>query len=467
VPLSAAILRFLIHLAPIDVPRLADAHIDSQVIAFGLALALLSAIVVGGLNAFQVLHRSPREVLSDAAKTSAGPASTKLRSALVIGQVALAVLLVSGAGLMLRTFVNLLSTNTGYQPDHVLYAVNVLPPSRYPALEDRALFYKKVLDRLRVTPGIESAAVSTGFPLVGQYSSTKVQAADLVNGDNKTGVTADFNPVSSRYLETLGVRLISGRTIRETDTADAVQVAVIDETLAKRLWPGQDPLGKRINTSDPTKPVWREVVGVIAETRNTSLESAAQPSVFVPLAQDNGWVNFVIVRSRLAPEEAAIAVKNVVSSVDPNQSVFFSQSMSQPIRDTIAIRHFLFIVLVFFGASAVGLSAAGIYGLASFIAGSRVREVGIRMALGATPTQIVSLVVFQSIRLTLIGILAGLLCSLFVGRSLSSLLFGVRPADPLTLALATMLLAMVSIFAALAPAFRSALLRPMQALRSE
>lgn len=175
----------------------------------------------------------------------------------------------------------------------------------------------------------------------------------------------------------------------------------------------------------------------------------------------------MIVKSRLSPEEAAAAVKNVVSRVDPNQSVFFSQSMSRLIRDVIAVRHFLFVVLVFFGASAVGLSAAGIYGLISFIAASKVREVGIRMALGATPARIVSLVVCQGIRLTLVGVLTGLFGLLVLGRSLSSLLFGVRRNDPLTLALTTMLLAAVAILAALGPAFRSALLRPMQALRSE
>ena len=175
----------------------------------------------------------------------------------------------------------------------------------------------------------------------------------------------------------------------------------------------------------------------------------------------------MIVKSRLSPEEAAAALKNVVSSVDPNQSVFFSQSMSRLIRDVIAVRHFLFVALVFFGASAVALSAAGIYGLISFIAASKVREVGIRMALGATPVRIVSLMVYQSIRLTLVGVLAGLFGLLVLGRSLSSLLFGVRPSDPLTLALTTMLLAAVAILAGLGPAFRSALLRPMQALRSE
>ena len=167
---------------------------------------------------------------------------------------------------MLRTFANLSSLNSGHQPDHVLYAVNVLPPSRYPTPESTALFYKKVLDLLRVTQGIESAAASTGFPLVGQYSSTKVRAADLVNPDNKAEVTADVNLVSPGYLETMGIQLLSGRTIRETDTANTAQVAVIDETLAKRLWPGQDPLGKLINTGDPAKAIWRQVAGVIAET---------------------------------------------------------------------------------------------------------------------------------------------------------------------------------------------------------
>jgi len=467
VPLAVVILKFLIYLAPIDIPRLAATRIDLQAVFLGLSLALLCGFVVGGLNALQVLKRSPREVLSEGPRASSGRPRAKLRSSLVIGQIALAVILVSGAGLMLRTFVNLLSTDIGYKPDHVLYSVTVLPPSQYSKRADMELFYKKVLDRLRTMPEIESAAASTGFPMVGQYDNTKAQPAGLANGDRSSGVSTDFDEVSPGYLEAMGVRLTNGRTFTEADTANTPKVAVIDTDLAKKLWPEQNPLGKLINTDDPAKPVWRQVVGVVAPTRNRSLDITARPSVYVPLSQGAGWVNFVIVKSLAPPEETTRLLKSIVSSVDPNQSVFFAQSMSQLIQDSIATRHLLLVALAFFGFAALILSALGIYSLVSFIAASRVREVGIRMALGATRGNIAGLVVFQGIRLALLGMTAGLIGSILLSRLLIGLLFGVRPFDVETLLFAILALGAVTTIAAFVPAYRSARLQPMRALRAE
>jgi len=467
VPLAVVILKFLIYTAPIDVPRLAATRIDLHAVCFGLFLALLCGFVVGGLNALQVLKRSPREVLSEGSRADSGRPRAKLRSSLVIGQIALAVILVSGAGLMLRTFANLLSTDIGYKPDHVLYSVTVLPPSQYSKRTDMELFYKKVSDRLRVTPGIESAAASTGFPLVGQYDSAKVQPAGVINGDGGSGVSADFDEISPGYLEAMGVRLTNGRAFTEADNANTPKVAVLDADLAKRLWPDQNPLGKLINTNDPAKPVWRQVVGVVAPTRNRSLDIAARPSLYVPLSQGTGWVNFVIVKSLRAPEETTRLLKNIVSSVDPNQSVFFAQSMSQLIQDSIATRHFLFVALAFFGLAALILSALGIYSLVSFIATSRVREVGIRMALGAKRGNIAALVVFQGIRLALLGTTVGVIGSILLNRLLTGLLFGVRPFDIETLLFAILALGSVTTIAAFVPAYRSARLQPMRALRME
>jgi len=467
VPLAVVILKFLIYLAPIDIPRLAATRIDLQAVFLGLSLALLCGFVVGGLNALQVLKRSPREVLSEGPRASSGRPRAKLRSSLVIGQIALAVILVSGAGLMLRTFVNLLSTDIGYKPDHVLYSVTVLPPSQYSKRADMELFYKKVLDRLRTMPEIESAAASTGFPMVGQYDNTKAQPAGLANGDRSSGVSTDFDEVSPGYLEAMGVRLTNGRTFTEADTANTPKVAVIDTDLAKKLWPEQNPLGKLINTDDPAKPVWRQVVGVVAPTRNRSLDITARPSVYVPLSQGAGWINFVIVKSLAPPEETTRLLKSIVSSVDPNQSVFFAQSMSQLIQDSIATRHLLLVALAFFGFAALILSALGIYSLVSFIAASRVREVGIRMALGATRGNIAGLVVFQGIRLALLGMTAGLIGSILLSRLLIGLLFGVRPFDVETLLFAILALGAVTTIAAFVPAYRSARLQPMRALRAE
>jgi predicted permease len=390
-----------------------------------------------------------------------------LRGSLVVGQGALAIILVSGAGLMLRTFLNLLSTDIGYQSSGVLYGVTVLPPSQYSRPEQAELFFKKVLDRLRRAPGVEFAAVSTGFPFVGQYDGVKVETPGLANKDRNSGISADFNAISAGYLEAMRVRLVRGRLLAETDATNTPNVAVIDENLGRALWPGQDPIGKLINTNDPAKPVWRQVVGVVAPVRNRSLDVAARPSVFAPLSQAGGWVNFVVLKSSAAPQAAARLIKSAVAGVDSNQGVFFTQSLPDLVQDTIAIRHFLLAVLTFFGAAALVLSAFGIYGLVSFIAASRVREIGILMALGATRVSIATLVVSDGIRLTLMGVTVGILASLLLSRLLSGLLFGVRPFDTVTLLLAILILGTTTTIAALIPAWRSARLQPMKALRTD
>jgi predicted permease len=281
-PLAIASTRLLVRLAPVDVPRLSNANIDFEAMLFAAALALGSGVLVGGMNALQVLKRSPREVLADASRNSAGRPRTRLRSSLVTVQGALTVILIGGAGLMLRTFINLLSTDIGYQANHVFYGVTVLPASRYPQFEQRQLFFRKVLDRLRSMAGIEFASVSTGFPLVGQYDSVNAESIGLSKDTRGSGIRADFNAVSSGYLEAMGVRLIEGRFVAETDTSNAPKVAVIDENLAKALWPGENPLGQVLNTEDPAKPVWRQIVGVVAPMRNKSLDVAARPWIKPP-----------------------------------------------------------------------------------------------------------------------------------------------------------------------------------------
>ncbi len=463
-PVAEASLKLLLHLAPIDVPRLANTSIDFSATIFAAPLAIGCGVLIGGLNALQVLGRSPREVLSEASRSSMGRPRTRLRNSLVVGQVAVAVVLLSAAGLMLRTLVNLLSMDMGYRADHVFYAVTVLPPAHF---EPQQVFFSKVLDRLRSTPGVELAGISTGFPFVGQYDGVKAQSTGLASNGSNAGIDADFNAVSSGYLEAMGVRLIRGRLLVETDGSDTPKVAVIDEELARALWPDKNPIGQLINVDDPAKPVWRRVVGVLAPMNNISLDRAARPTVFVPIGQSTGYLNFVVVKSRVSTREAARLIKHAVASVDVSQGVFFVQSMPQLIGDTVAVRRFLFTVLTFFGGAALLLSAFGVYGLIAFVAASRIREVGIRMALGATRKSIVGLVVWQGIRLTLIGAAAGVLASAMVGRLLAGMLFGVRAVDVETLLLAISILGAVTTTAALIPAWRSSRVEPMTALRTE
>jgi putative ABC transport system permease protein len=466
-PVAIASVRFLLHLAPVDVPRLSNARIDLQAVLFAIALALLSGIIVGGLNALQVQNRSPREVFSDSSRNRMGRPRTRLRSLLVVSQVALAVILMAGAGLLLRTFVNLRSIDIGYRANHVYYGVTVLPPSRYSQFEQRQLFFKQVLDRLRGTPGVEAAAVSTGFPLVGQDDSAKVQSMQRAGNARDLGIAADFNAVSAGYLEAMGVRPLRGRFVTVTDTAATPKVAVIDENLARTLWPGENPIGQLINTDDPTKPIWRQVVGVVAPMRNKSLDVAARPSIFVPLDQTTRYVQFIVVKTPASSQEVSRLLRDTVASVDSNQGVFFIQSLTDLIADTIAMRRFVFVLLAFFGGAALALSTLGTYGLVSFIATSRAREVGIRMALGATRGSIGKLIVFHSIRLTLLGEAAGVSVFTALGRLLAGMLYGVRSFDTRTSLLAVAILGIATTIAALIPAYRSTRVQPVTALRTE
>jgi putative ABC transport system permease protein len=467
VPLAIASMRLLLRLAPVDVPRLANTGIDWKAALFGVILAFCSGVFIGALNGLQVLKRSPREALANASRTNARRPRTRLRSLLVVSQIALALILLSGTGLMLRTFFNLLSTDTGYSAKNVFYGVTVLPRTQYPEFEQQQLFFTRVLAKLRSTPHVESAAVSTGFPFVGQYDDIKAQSTEMAASNRDSSVSADFNAVSPGYLETMGVRLLRGRVVSEADTASTPKVAVIDENLARALWPGSDPLGRSINTGDPQHPVWAQVVGVVAPTRNVSIDLVARPGVFVPLAQTTGYVNFVVIKTTNAPREAAQLLNDAVTGVDANQTVFFFQSLSSLIGDTIAVRRFLLIVLAFFGAAALVLSNLGIYGLVSFIAASRAREVGIRIALGATKANIGRLIVWDGLRLTLFGVGTGVLLSAVAGRLLASLLFGVRSFDVETVALTIAVLGLASTTAALIPAWRSTQVQSMTALRAE
>ncbi|HEV2448091.1 MAG TPA: ABC transporter permease, partial [Candidatus Sulfopaludibacter sp.] len=328
VPLAMGILVMLLRLSPIDVPRLANSSIDFKALLFAAALALVSSMFVGGFNALQVLRRSPHEVLSGSTRTYVGQPRTRLRSALAVFQIALAVVLVSGAGLMLRTFHNLISTDLGYHPQHVYYGVTVLRPSRYGQFEQRQLFFRRVLDQLRATPGIESASVSTGFPLVGQYDGVAVESREAPRGPAGAQLFADSNAVSAGYLEAMGVTLVAGRLIRESDAADAPKVVVIDQTLANTLWTGQSPIGHFLNVEYPAQPVWRQVVGVVAPVHNQSLDISPIPGVFLPLDQTTGYVNFVVVKTQASTAEVSRLLKGAVAAVDADQGVFFIQSMS-------------------------------------------------------------------------------------------------------------------------------------------
>lgn len=261
--------------------------------------------------------------------------------------------------------------------------------------------------------------------------------------------------------------IINGRSIRETDTADAPKTIIIDVATAAHLWSNQNPLGKLVKADDSDKPVLRQVIGIAASTRDYALDAGPRPSVYLPLSQGSGRSSFLVVKSRASLRDTTRLLQNIVAGVDADQSVFFTETMEQVIADSISTRHFLFLVLTFFALAALALSTLGTYGLVSFLATSRTREMGIRMALGATRADIARLTILQGTQFAFAGTAVGAIGALLMGRLISGLLFEVHAFDAKTFVFAVAVLGTVTTLAAFLPAWRSTRLHPMEALRAE
>ena len=455
----------LARLGPADLPRLDEIRVDVRVLGFTLAASLFTGLLFGLAPALQWarpdLNRSLRV-------RDAGVGGRRLRGMLVVGEIALALVLLIGAGLMVRSFARLQQVDPGFRPTGLLSLDLTLPRAKYTEQPQLFAFGRQLLERLEALPGVESAALVMTPPLSGHYEA----ATFNVEGRPETPVAERkevmANRVSPGYFETMGIPLIRGRTLLESDTDQSPFVIVINETMARRAWPGQDPIGARFKWGriGDDRP-WREVVGIVADTRQVSLADEPEPEVFMPFLQEASSAMSVVVRAARAPEDLASVLRKEVLAVDPDQPVNNLRTVEQTLTDSTAQRRFQLLLLGLFASLALALAVIGIYGVLSYTVGLRTREIGIRMALGARRGDVLRMVLGQGLALVALGTAIGLAAAFALSRTVAGLLYGVSRTDPATYLAVSAMLAVVALLACYLPAQRATRVDPIAALRHE
>ncbi len=448
-------------------PRLAGIRIDKQVLIFTFLLSTLSGVLFGLLPAFQISRTDVQTSLRETTRSAtAGLKGSRVRQLLVISEIALAVVLVIGAGLMIKSLHQLKNVSPGFSPQNVLLIPLDLPHARYARTEDAAQFHEQLLQRIMSIPSVRSAAVSVYAPLLNMHSDWYFE---IEGRTDEEGSTAFYNLVSPDYFKTLEIPLLKGRLFSKQDQERAEGAVLISETMARRFWKDQDPLGKRINVS-LGGPIWREIVGVVGDVKGTSLGSDAGPQMYFPLID----VPFsgirsvsVVVRTSSMPMSLAKSIKAEIQSLDGSLPVDRFQAMEEVVSGSVSHPRFAVIMLSLFASMALILAAVGIYGVMSYSVAIRTHELGVRMALGARKNEILKLVIRQGMLLSLTGLGIGIMGAIVLTRVMSSLLFEVSATDPATFVLITLLLGIVALVASYVPARRAAKVDPMIALRYE
>jgi len=462
-------LDLLLALHPAGLPRLTDIHIDRTVLAFSLGLSILTALLFGLVPALQGTQLNLSDTLKETGRTTGAARTQAARRMFVIAEFALSLVLLIGTGLLIRSFIALQRVQPGFDTRNVVTFRLMIPQTRYPKNEDVQRFDHELEQKLAALPGVESVGSVSQLPLTGSGSLTPY-AYDAATEQKWESLSADWCVVSPGYLPSVGARLLAGRFFNDSDDSNHPRVIIIDQTLAERAWPGQNPVGKKlkIETFDPPgTPGWALVVGLVANLHIHDLARADREQIYVPYAQ-RPWSNFAVaLKARGDPASVLAQAREQVRALDPLVAVRSLQPMEQYVSDARAPMQFNLILIGIFGAIALVLASIGLYGVMTYAVSQRSHELGIRLALGAAPRDILGLILGQGVRLTLIGAGAGLLVSLALTRSLASLLYGVSATDPLTFALVPVVLAAVALLACYIPARRAMRVDPMIALRYE
>jgi len=461
----------------IPVPNAADAvllpkvHMDGTVVFFTLLVSLLTGSIFGLVPAFQGARCNVNESLKEGGRgLFAGREAHRLRATLVIAEAALAFVLVIGAGLMIKSFWRLLEANPGFNANHLLTLRIKLPndvkDSKYREPWQRALTFQQVLSNIATLPGVRSAALTEIIPLsqddmdMGGFAVK--EAPPPAPGEYSA---ADFRDVSPSYFGAMGIPFLQGRTFTDRDNADGPLVVIIDETLARHFFPHQDPLGKHLQFSVAGRP--REIVGVVGAVRDTGFDQQPRPTTYFPYLQTGDQTMSLVVRSDSQPAAILPAIKSAIRGVDKDQPVFNVKTMDEIISGVVSAQRLAFILLGIFAFLALALAAVGIYGVTSYSVSQRTHEIGIRMALGARKPDVLRLVVGHGLTLAVVGMGLGIAGALVLTRFLASMLYGIRPTDPLTYLGVSLVLTAVAMVASYIPARRATKVDPMVALRYE
>ncbi len=460
-------MQSLVSLSPSDLPRASEIHLDGWALAFTLALSVGTGILFGLVPAFRISSGEIYDKLGEVtARVSSGRRQRRLRSALVVSEVALSLVLLTGAVLLIETFWHVLSTDPGFNPSRVLSIEIYLSGSHYDSTSAVARYYDQAVQQVEALPGVQSAAVvADGIPL-----QRGLNMGVVVHG-KYDWPTFGLRSIQADYFQTLRVPLVSGRAFTPADNEQAPHVVVISESAARMLFPGRNPQGELLHTAGLD---W-QVVGVSGDVKSY-LDRPAQPTIYVPLAQmpfplmrmlANWFATDIVVRSSADPLALSHSIEQQLQAIDPSIGIGHIRSMEQVRSAAVASRQFNMTLLSVFAGLALLLAAIGIYGVIAYSVTQRTHEIGVRMALGARREDVAGMVLKDVGVLVGIGLVAGIAASLLGAKILGSLLFGVKPRDPLTLAAASGVLLLTGLFAAWWPARRAARIEPMEALRNE
>jgi putative ABC transport system permease protein len=474
-------LRVGIKLLPETLPRINEIGLDWQVVTFALALAVLTGVVCGLAPAFAAIRTNVNDTLKEGGRTGTAGGHARLRSALVVGEIAVAMVLLAASGLLLRSFEKMRQVDLGYRPDHTLVASYNLPREKYATQIAVDEFNHELERRLEQLPGVKSAGITSFLPAAGSNQNSVFVAEGYVPPKDSGLELATTIQIEGDYMQAMGVPLVHGRYLTQSDKEGAQLVVIVNRKLAEHAWPGQDPIGKRLRLGTPAMQTpWAVVVGEVEDVKENSPDAEDKKQYYMTVGQTetmagalgsptdlNGNGGFIALRTAMPPEQMENALRATVRSIDAQLPLTQVQTMEHAISETEAPRRFNTALISSFAAIAVLLAVLGIYSVIAFSVALRVQEMAIRMALGSQRVGIVRLVVTSGVKLAVIGCAIGVLGAWGAAQTLQSFLFGVRALDPMTLSVAAIALLLLTVAACLLPARRAASVELSQALRAE
>ena len=450
-------------------PMFTDLHIDLRTLAFTIGLSLLTALIFGLVPALQVSKPDLTDSLKDGGRDGSSGIRNRLRSGLVVSEVALTLILLVCAGLLIKTVLRITEVDKGFNSDNVLTMNIGLPAARYPRPEDSVRFYKDATERIAAIPGVKAAGITSVMPLTSNFDGRGLAVEDHPRPRGEE-MTVDLYVMTPGYLSAMEIPLLRGRPLAEGDREKTEKVALINNTMAQALWPGTDPLGRRIRfAGDDSSEAqeWRTIVGVVSDVAQYALDKKPPMQIYLPHTQFPTSFNTIVVKTTGDPTAVTGAVKNAIVAVDKDQAVYSVATLDQLLGESIVVRRFVMLLLMVFAGVALVLAAIGVYGVMSFVVTQRTKEIGIRIALGAQTHDVLAMVLRNGLVLAVIGVGIGLASAFVLTRLMSSLLFGVTTTDAVTFALVPLGVISVVLCACFLPARRASRVNPLIALRHE
>ena len=463
-------IRILKTFIPATISQVQTINIDARVLIFTAFVAIVTGIAFGLAPALQASHLNLNDTLKEGGRdTGGGSKGNRLRSVLVIGEVAVSFVLLIGAGLLINSFFHLRNLEPGFRADHLLTMKVDLSEVKYPNRDRRAAFFDEVIRRVRALPGVRSAAVAGNLPLTYNGDSMNISVEGLPDPPPDQRPDVIYRAIGPGYFGAMGIPIIRGRDFTDQDKGDSTNVVVISEKTAQHFWPGQDPIGRRLKPGSSTSSTpWREVIGIVKDVRQNDFIATPKMQMYFTYCQLKDLApNALVVRTGIEPMSLAASVRDAIWSVDKDQTVADIDTMEHIVAGAVARQRFSMLLLGLFAALALLLASVGIYGVMSYSVAQRTHEIGIRIALGARPGDVLQMTIKQGLKLVGAGMILGLTAAFLLTRVLQSLLFGISATDPVTFFGTSLVLLAVAILASYLPALRATKVDPIIALRAQ